>query len=84
MDRHVKILGYELTFKKSLQPAPSSGGWFPLVRESSAGAWQRGESIEVDTALSHSAVFACVDLIAADLAKLPINISSNQSGYLWC
>ncbi len=77
----MNIFGYELTFRKSLEPAPSSGGWFPLVRESSAGAWQRGETIEVDTALSHSAVYACVDLISADLAKLPISIANYQSGY---
>jgi HK97 family phage portal protein len=77
----VNIFGYELTFRKSLEPAPSSGGWFPLVRESSPGAWQRGETIEVDTALSHSAVFTCTALISADLAKLPISIASYQSGY---
>ena len=77
----MKIFGFEL-FRKSLQSVPvNAGGWFPLIRESSPGAWQRGEKIEVDTALSHSAVFACVDLISRDISKLPINFTKKQAGY---
>lgn len=78
----MKLFGFELSVKKSLQPVPSgSGGWYPVVREGTAGAWQRGETIEVNTALSHSAVFACVSLISSDIAKLPIAFTSQQSGY---
>lgn len=76
----MKILGYEISIKKSLQSV-ASGGWFPLVRESSPGAWQRSEKIEVDTALSHAAVFACVDLISKDIGKLPIRFTKKQAGY---
>lgn len=67
---------------KALQPVPSgSGSWFPLVRENSPGAWQRGETVEVDTAVSHSAVYACVSLISNDIAKLPIAIAENKGNY---
>ncbi len=55
--------------------------WFPVVSESSAGAWQRGETIEAETALAHSAVFACVSLIASDIGKLPARFTERQAGY---
>lgn len=80
----MKIFGYNISVTKALQRVPTgSGGWFPLVRESSPGAWQRGETIEVETALSHSAVHACVSLIASDIGKLPIRITEKQGGGYW-
>ncbi|CAI09247.1 phage portal protein [Aromatoleum aromaticum] len=69
----MKLFGFEIT-KKALQPV-SNRGWFPIVAEPTSGAWQRSEPIVVETALAHSAVFACVNLIASDVAKLPISIS---------
>lgn len=78
----MKIFGFELNFKKSLSPVPArSGSWFSLIREGSAGAWQRSETVEVDTALTHSAVFACVSLIASDIAKMPIKFTRNSNGF---
>ena len=66
---------------KSATPVPTnSGGWFPIIRESSPGAWQRDEKVEVDTALAHSAVFACASLISNDIGKLPIRISAKKKG----
>lgn len=68
--------------KKSLkQLARLDAGWYPLIRESSPGAWQRSEPVEVDTALTHSAVFACVSLIADDIGKLPVNIAQKNAGF---
>lgn len=66
--------------QKALRPA-SNAGWFPLVSEPSAGAWQRNEPVVVETALSHSAVFACVNLIASDIAKLPLHITKRTGNY---
>lgn len=78
----MKLLGFDISIKKSLQPVPSrAGGWFPLIREASAGGWQRNETIEADTALAHSAVYACVSLIASDISKLPIQITQEKGGY---
>jgi len=77
----MKIFGLDISIKKSLQPVSSERGWRSFIFESAPGAFQRGETIETSTALSHSAVFACVDLISADIAKLPISISTNQNGY---
>jgi HK97 family phage portal protein len=47
-----------------------NGGWFPLIRESFGGSWQRNLEIDQSTALSYYAIFACTTLIASDIAKL--------------
>src|ERR1039458_1397570 len=60
---------------QTLSAVNSTGGWFGLIRESFAGAWQR--NIEVDApreVLAFSAVFACVTIIAADIGKLRIKL----------
>lgn len=71
----------DLFRKKALTPAPTRG-WFPLIAEPTAGAWQRSEPLQVDTGLQHSAVFACVSLISADIAKLPIKVN-RRIGNVW-
>jgi len=73
----MRIFGFEVVRKKAqtLSAINSSGGWFGLIRESFAGAWQR--NIEVDApreVLAFSAVFACVTIIAADIGKLRIKL----------
>lgn len=50
------------------------GGWFPLIRESFAGAWQQNVEIRFETVLSNSTDFACRTLIASDISKLPIRL----------
>ena len=53
---------------------PGSGGWWPIVRESFTGAWQRGVTVRADTVAANWAVFACVTLIANDIAKMPARV----------
>ena len=77
----MKIFGYEFSVRKALQTVSGSSGWFPLIREPSPGAWQRGETVDAATALSHSAVYACVTLISSDLGKLPLQITQRKKGY---
>ncbi|MDM2931996.1 hypothetical protein [Citrobacter sp. Cu233] len=60
--------------EKALQQPVSRGGWSPLfgfMHEPFAGAWQRNLEINQDTVLSYYAVFACISLIASDIAKMP-------------
>jgi HK97 family phage portal protein len=52
----------------------STGGWWPLVRESFAGAWQRNVVVDRQTVMTYGAVWACMTLIAADIAKLWIKL----------
>jgi HK97 family phage portal protein len=81
----MRIFGYTITRaarpQQTLQPVSSWGGvgsgrgWFPLlVRDHYAGAWQRNDEIVVADVLSNAAVYACITLIASDIAKLRIKL----------
>jgi|SRR5262245_25057559 len=69
----------------NLLPALSSspGGWYPIIREPFAGAWQRNMSVTVDTASSFHADFACKTLIARDVAKLRVKLVEKDSNDIW-
>lgn len=60
-----------------------SRGWWPIIRESTSGAWQRNQEITVDTVLTFGAVFACVTLIASDIAKMRLRIVELDSNGIW-
>lgn len=61
-------------FRKKAIPQPvSQQGWKPLLRftgEPYPGAWQRDDGRHQDTVLAYHAVFACISLIAGDIAKM--------------
>lgn len=80
----MKIFGLDISKKKAASNLQSVGvgGWFPIVRESYDGAWQQGVEVRQQDMLAHSAVFACVSLIASDIAKLPIQITEKADG-IW-
>lgn len=58
------------------------GGWFPFLREPYAGAWQRNDEAVIDNVLAFHAVYACITLIAADIAKLKFKLMRQVSG-IW-
>ena len=60
--------------------APTYNAWTPYVQEPYAGAWQRSISVDRDTVLRFPALFACVTLIAADIAKLSIRLKETVNG----
>jgi HK97 family phage portal protein len=83
----MKLLGFEIIRRKNIPvglSSPSSrGGWWSLVREPFAGAWQR--NIEVSTAdvLTFYAVYACVSLIASDISKLRLKLVQRDANGIW-
>jgi HK97 family phage portal protein len=70
----VQIFGLEISRAKSEEKAlnhpDNRGGWWPIVRESFTGAWQRNIILTQDQAMAYHAVFACHTLICSDIAKL--------------
>ena len=67
-----------------VSPLSGRGGWWNIVSEPFLGAWQQGEEMRVDTVLTHAAVFACVSLIASDVAKCGIKLTQlNASTGVW-
>jgi len=84
----VRIFGLPIPFTGEKQKALSSvsegrGGWFPIIREPFAGAWQRNVSITTDTASSFHADFACKTLIARDIAKLRVKLVEQDKDDIW-
>lgn len=68
--------------EKALQQPASRGVWntlFSFIHEPFAGAWQRNLEIRQDTVLSYYAVFACISLIASDIAKMPPRLIRRDS-----
>ncbi len=63
--------------------AGGTGGWYPLIREPFAGAWQRNAEISPATVSTYWADFACKTLIARDIAKLPIRLMQKDADGIW-
>jgi HK97 family phage portal protein len=59
-------------------PGPSA--WFPLIRESFSGAWQRGITVPVEDAMAHPTYWSCVTLIAGDVAKIRPMLVEERDG----
>ncbi len=86
----MRIFGLEITRAKA---APSAGALVPAtnamttflgaIRESFAGAWQRGVVVDDrQSLLAFSAVYSCVTMIASDIAKLDLELRRKTSrGY---
>jgi HK97 family phage portal protein len=85
----VNLLGLTITRTKALssqQPLSalaSRGGWWSIIREPFLGAWQSNQEIRLDNVLTYSAVFACVTLIAGDVAKLCLRLVQQDDDGIW-
>src|SRR5690606_10677645 len=58
-------------------------GWWPLIRDSFAGAWQRNISVTLEGSLSYWPVFRCVSIISSDIAKLGLNLVEQTEDRVW-
>jgi HK97 family phage portal protein len=80
----VRIFGYDIALKKSVPtPVRSSSGWFGIISESFAGAFQ--SHVEVDAPrdlLSYSGIYAPITLIAGDVGKLRVKLTEMDAG-IW-
>ncbi len=83
----MRVLGFEITRTKAIPPtglsAPSNRGWWPLVRESFPGAWQRGVEKSRDVVVTFHAVYACVKLISSDISKCSLQLKEKDSDGIW-
>lgn len=80
----MQIFGLQITrakpVEKDLSPPDNRGGWWPIIRESFSGAWQRNEELSVDLQLAFHATFACLTLIASDIAKNRVKLVAFKDG----
>lgn len=80
----MRIFGLEISrVQKAAQTLSSvfDRGW-QIVFESFRGAWQADVEINRDTVMAQATVFACITLIASDIAKLRIKLVQ-RAGTIW-
>jgi HK97 family phage portal protein len=68
---------------KELQSVDSGRGWWPIVRESFAGAWQQNVEVRADTVMTFHADFACKTLIASDISKMRVKLVARDNNGIW-
>ncbi len=82
----IPILGLEVSRKKDIgaySSVPSGRSWFPLIRESFTGAFQRNIELSVPDALSAGPVFVCIKLISSDIAKMEVRLIQDVGDDIW-
>jgi HK97 family phage portal protein len=89
----MKIFGWEFPRAKPAQekavPAglnsilANRGGWLPIVREAFTGAFQHNITLDRNLVLTHPAVFACMTLIASDIAKMRCRLVKLDADGIW-
>lgn len=60
-----------------------TGGWWPIIREGYAGAWQQNITMRRETLMAFTPVFACMTRIAQDLGKMPIRLMEKTKDKIW-
>src|SRR6218665_1978340 len=67
----------------SLSPVYSGGGWWPVVKEPFAGAWQRNGELSREDMLGSPIVYACMTLIANDIGKIRARLVERDARGIW-
>ena len=80
----MRILGLEITRRKAAPPLQgvNDRGWL-TVFDSFRGAWQANVTVDREAVLAQTTVFACITLIASDIAKLGLRLVERAAGGIW-
>lgn len=73
----------EPSMEKAASPVRANGGWFPLIREVFAGAWQKNVEVRHEDVLTYHAVYACMTLVASDIAKMRMRLVEKDADGIW-
>lgn len=83
----MKFFGLTIGRQKSADDtahlSDAEGGWWPVLREGFAGAWQANITIRRDTLLAFTAVYACVTRISRDIGKMPLQLKKKLPNGIW-
>jgi HK97 family phage portal protein len=72
----------EVSTTKALAPVTDRRGWLRIF-ESFAGAWQKGVAVDRDAVLAFHALYSCITLVAADIAKLRLKLVQKDGNGIW-
>lgn len=78
-----RIAAQETKAAGTLSPVDNRGGWWPIIREAFAGAWQRNHEVRQEDLLSSPIVYACMTLIANDIGKLRSRLVEKDAEGIW-
>jgi len=79
----MRLFGFTLARTKALSAVSENrAGWYRIF-ESFAGAWQTNFVVDRNTVLSFHAVYACMTLIASDIAKLRVKLVAQDGDGIW-
>ncbi len=85
----MRLLGLEISIRRKAaiaSPLYSASvydrGWWPVVQEPFAGAWQRNKPLVMSNPLQNATLYRCVSMIAADIAKMRLKLIE-QVGRVW-
>lgn len=83
LDRALSVISAGLAprTKANLSP-PDNRGWYRIL-EAATGNWQRNIEVNHESVLANSAVFACMTLIASDIAKLRVKLVRQTNDGIW-
>lgn len=84
----MRIFGFEISRAKEATPVTdmswsTNGGWYPVIREPFAGAWQRNMELRPELLITYPPVFACVTLRASDVAKCRLRLMQVSDDDIW-
>lgn len=68
---------------KSYDVIDTRNGFWGVIAESFAGAWQQNVEVRTEDILRHPAVQACLALISGDIAKLELRLMRRITGDIW-
>jgi HK97 family phage portal protein len=66
----------------TLSPVAENRGWYRVL-EAATGNWQRNIVVDRNLVLSYHAVYACMTLIASDVAKLRVKLVEKDKNGIW-
>lgn len=87
----MRLLGFEISRASKAVPqnlsAINERGWWNVfsshIHEPFTGAWQRNKELRKESIVTYSAVYACVTLIASDIAKLGLRLVEQSTDGVW-
>lgn len=68
---------------RDLRMPESRGGWYPIVREGFAGAWQQNIETPIADVLSHPTVYRSLATISGDVAKMRLRLVQDIGNDVW-
>jgi HK97 family phage portal protein len=80
----MRVLGLSITREKAaFASVPEARGGWRTIYEPFAGAWQKNVAVDQQAVLAFHAVFACMTLIASDIAKLRVKLVAQDRDGIW-